>query len=762
MSRLISFILFLCLVWSVSGYNTEFVVVDNNRECVDSLRVTAYDERMDSLFVSANQGCIVQLPEHADIRYVVIESPLYSATLIDLLSLRSDTIVMKEVNALNEVSVTDSQVEQHLTYTTYRIPMKEMRRYDTFYQALNEIPNLVVLSSGDLFYEGSNSVKLLLNGVETSRQEVSALAKEDISKINISTTPNARYAAEGYTSVIDIITKSDITGGNGSINISQSVVPVKGENSAALFYNFKRSRFSFLYTNENSHFDEYQRSENLDYNFGGVDYFKHKEGLDSEDDVEDNQLSFAFQNNKSGSYLYNASVDIGFNRESGNYFQRVNTTTDNFYGNNRIYTRYNSFSVKNYFEKTIGEDGKYGTAMANVRFLRYNTRYFSAYREYDAPESFYEPTIDENSFYKTRCDVIMGEIQYQFPYFSWGRLFFDAYDTYQHSKYTDFSKFFQKTNSTGLSLQYFKGHKSFFYNVDLGLQYNYTASSLMEHSYRDWKFTPTVRVYYTPKRNMQARLSYSFSENTPSISQLSETDQWLDYRLVYHGNARLSPYKTHTIGLMAVGIFKYIEASLNAIYVNSPGRICDYYTLSDNYMLQTMINLDDYQELTGQLDMTVKPLGNRVWTIWNRVIGAKLWGENPNYHWHGYRFQWMFETSVNLDQWTITAFYQYPGKIAEGQLIRPRAQSWSIGASYRPFSGFSVGLKWRLPFGKYFKESERSVNTALVHNETITKIDDWANMFVFNLSWNFSFGRNKNREEPQFDNYSSDSGILKK
>ena len=35
-------------------------------------------------------------------------------------------------------------------------------------------------------------------------------------------------------------------------------------------------------------------------------------------------------------------------------------------------------------------------------------------------------------------------------------------------------------------------------------------------------------------------------------------------------------------------------------------------------------------------------------------------------------------------------------------------------------------------------------------------------MLSLKLSYNFSFGRNRNRVQPQFDNFDNDSGILHK
>ncbi len=277
-----------------------------------------------------------------------------------------------------------------------------------------------------------------------------------------------------------------------------------------------------------------------------------------------------------------------------------------------------------------------------------------------------------------------------------------------------------------------------------------------------WIPSPSIGIYYAPKRNLQFRINYDYIGDIPTIADLSETNQWIDTKLVYHGNSTLKPYKKHDLYITGVTNNKYLNLSLKLGYSYSPDRICNYFIDTENYVLETIVNLKHYSVLSSQLDFTIKPLGKNVWTIWSRVIGAKVHGRGENYKWDGYRFQWMMNSRINLKKWTFEIFYQYPGKIAEGQLIRPRAECWSIGALYRPIKDLSLGIDWFMPFGKSFNESERTVGSAIVQNFSQIRIKDRANMISVSLSWNFSFGKNQNRATPQFDNGDADSGLLKK
>lgn len=195
----------LCLVVPISIFGRDIVVFNAEKAPVGGASVTLYNAARDSIgsSITSERG-ILELNNSAA-RILMIEHPDYSSLLVNVDDLPNDTVTLKPAVALKEVVVEESNVTQHLTHLSYKIPVSAMKSYSTFYQALNEIPNLVVLRTGALFYEGNTNVKLLLNGVETTVAELSSLAKDDIYKVDVYQIPPARFMAEGAASVIDII-----------------------------------------------------------------------------------------------------------------------------------------------------------------------------------------------------------------------------------------------------------------------------------------------------------------------------------------------------------------------------------------------------------------------------------------------------------------------------------------------------------------------------------------------------------------------------
>ena len=190
--------------------------------------------------------------------------------------------------------------------------------------------------------------------------------------------------------------------------------------------------------------------------------------------------------------------------------------------------------------------------------------------------------------------------------------------------------------------------------------------------------------------------------------------------------------------------------------------ICNHYTETSDYILESIINLKKYISYGGSLDFTIKPLGNNKWTIYSNLYADKKYGEGINYNWEGYTFRWAIGSSLYLKKWYFNAYYQYPGKNIVGQLISPRAECWNISFNYRPINDMSIGIDWFMPFGKNFIESEQTVDTAPVFVKTINKSKDRVNMLSLKFSWNFSFGKNQINAKPNFSGENEDKGILKK
>lgn len=455
------------------GKTISFTTADNQN--IPQVRCVGYSEGNDSVasWVSGEDG-VINIQEPVP-HHIVATHANYNDKIIYSSDLGTDNniIVLTPTANLSEVVVTPKDMEEFATHRTYRISKKDMARYATVLESLNVIPNMTVLANGQMFYEGSSDIKILIDGVDASSQELQTLSKDDIASVDVYQTPPLRFISQGVSAVLDIKLKSSLRGGNGAININQAFQSLKGNNNAALYYNFKRSRFSLRYYNNNIHLRKYRQSEVLDYEFGDVRYKKIKEGLDSKYHSDNNNVILSYQVNKPKDFLYNIKAGIDIDRTCNDANQNVKTSTESFLATNMLHTAYNKFIVGNYFEKHFGDNG--GTFMANVNYQHYTTTYNSAYNEQSNSEWAIN---DSRSNYKTHLDAVISEIQYELPTNKLGQFSASVFESYKHNKYIDTSfPFYQAVNTLVGAVQWVGMKGNVIWNLSMGAEWLYSIST---------------------------------------------------------------------------------------------------------------------------------------------------------------------------------------------------------------------------------------------------------------------------------------------
>lgn len=754
------FLTILMLLVSSTIIGKTITFENSLRERIENVKCTAFTDNGDSItsWVSDSRG-IITIKDNNRINYFIASRNNYTDRMISIKQLISENnvIVLSSGEELNEIVITPKDIEEFENHIAYRISTTDMARYTNVLQSLNEIPNLTILQNGGAYFEGSPNVKILVDGVEATNQEIESLSKEDIAKVNVYSTPPTRFISEGVSAVVDIRLKSKIHGGNMAINAKQAFQSLIGNNTVALFYNYKQSRFSMLYNNVNNHYHKFRQSEELDYIFNDINYYKIKEGLNSKRDNDNNKFMFYYQINYPNDLLYKVKASVDINKEGREIFQNVNTNNSFFRATNSLRTDYTKYNVGNYFEKTLGAKG---IIYADFDYQHFSTSYNSRYNE----ETTWEGALNNSySNYNTHLDAFFLQIQYQTPFSKLGMLSFSAHENNKHSKYVNTaSPFYQTVNTFGGNLLWLWTKKNLSLWASCGVDWFRTSSIMLLKPHDMIIPTPRLNLNLKLPHNLRFSFMYDYNGGAPTIAQLSETEQWLDTKLVYHGNAQLRPYKVQSGETKLTWSHKYINFALSSSLMSSPDRICEMYTTTDNYMLLTLVNLSKYRTWTNQLDVTIKPLGNNLLSFWNRITYSDLKGVNNEYYWNEHRFQWMSAVSINLKHWSMQLFYQYPGKYIDGQIVYPRAQCWYVSASYRPMTNLSIGLEFFMPFGKGMREREYTVTEAPVYADTEYTINDRSNLISFTMSYNLSFGRNRNRVEPKYENSDNDTGILYK
>ena len=130
-------------------------------------------------------------------------------------------------NILDEIELIGerTEVEIKLDKTVYNIGKDLTLRGSSVSDVLDNLPSVAVDIDGNVSLRGNQSVRILINGKPSglvgisSNDALKQFPSESVEKVEIITSPSARYDAEGTTGIINIVLrKNKLAGLNGSIS----------------------------------------------------------------------------------------------------------------------------------------------------------------------------------------------------------------------------------------------------------------------------------------------------------------------------------------------------------------------------------------------------------------------------------------------------------------------------------------------------------------------------------------------------------------
>ncbi|MFD1141117.1 TonB-dependent receptor domain-containing protein [Larkinella insperata] len=161
-------------------------------------------------------------------------------------------LLRSESRQLNEVRVSAQKalIEEKPDRLVYNAGSDITNKGGTAVDVLRKAPMLTVDVSGNVQIRGSSSIKVLLNGrpsgllARNLSEALRMIPANTIQSVEVITSPAARYDAEGAGGVINIITKKQLKGSNGSLDVTAGnyVQSLGGS------YGFKREKFGLTFS----------------------------------------------------------------------------------------------------------------------------------------------------------------------------------------------------------------------------------------------------------------------------------------------------------------------------------------------------------------------------------------------------------------------------------------------------------------------------------------------------------------------------------
>ena len=171
-----------------------------------------------------------------------------SSTNLGSISLAPDVAQLEAVEVVGERTT----VEVRLDKKIYNIGKDITTSGGNVSDALNNIPSVSVDVEGAISLRGNDNVRILINGKPSalagfgSTDILQQLPADAIEKVEVITSPSARYDAEGTAGILNIVLKKEKTLGiNGSIN---TTVGLPFNARATTNFNIRTEKFNIFNT----------------------------------------------------------------------------------------------------------------------------------------------------------------------------------------------------------------------------------------------------------------------------------------------------------------------------------------------------------------------------------------------------------------------------------------------------------------------------------------------------------------------------------
>ena len=193
-----------------------------------------------------------------------------------------------DVSMLDEVEVRAerTQVEIRLDKKIYNVGQDITVKGGNVSDVLANIPSIDVDFDGNISLRGNSNVRILINGKPSGLvglsgpQGLRSLPSESIEKVEVVTSPSARYSAEGTAGILNIILKKqNLLGFNGNFNVNLGIPRNEGINGTLNVRNEKVNLFGTV---------NLSNSENSGSFFSETNYTRQELTIDETNDSDYN------------------------------------------------------------------------------------------------------------------------------------------------------------------------------------------------------------------------------------------------------------------------------------------------------------------------------------------------------------------------------------------------------------------------------------------------------------------------------------------
>lgn len=476
---------------------------------------------------------------------------------------------------LNEVTITGDRplVKQEIDRIAYDVQADPENKLDNVLDMLRKVPLVSIDADDNIQVKGSASFKVLINGRPSSivarnpKDVFKSMPASNIQKIEIITTPPAKYDGEGLAGIINIITNKNVDQGyNGSVSTSFNSPNEQGLNGQLTVKGKKIGLSTYIGSN-------WRDRPNTTFSLS-------RTSLPSNDML----VTSGERGNKSN-YMY-SNLELSYEIDTLNLltsefgYNDGEGGNDNFQTINRIFSgNTESYNIDN--KNEYGWKGYELGLNYQLGFKRNKEQLLTASYKYNNSTDDSESTFFASQHYNNENDYGQNnqsgsneqtiQLDYLHPVKKLNiegglkLILRDNFSDYEYGTYDNpISRNYQVDEERSNNFNYRQDVYSFYNSYQLklndwglkaGLRLEQTLinadftslNTVLKTDYQN--FIPSVSVQRKFKKSQSLNLGYTQRIQRPSIWQLNPYEEQFNSSFTQAGNTELKPVLNHNIEL---------------------------------------------------------------------------------------------------------------------------------------------------------------------------------------------------------------------
>ena len=616
-----------------------------------------------------------------------------------------------------------------------------------------QLPNLSVnVIEKTIATNYGESVQLRINGVEVTQAEVIAIRPEDVIRVEVHEQPGLRYG--GAAAVIDYIVRRRESGGNVSADLTNGVSLFGfGNYQMSGKYHYGKSSFTAL--------AQWSRRD-LEWNRENEEtfYYPNKVITNRETVAAPNRIKYDYLNT-SLNYNYTngdkSMLNIAFRTD-------IKDIPYGFTDRNTIlHQEDKEYEVKDREQSEThipSLDVYYQLNLKNNQHLYFDV--VGTYLKSNNQRTYSMTEVGQSPikiFSKTEGDKysIIGEAIYERPL--WKGKFTTGMKHNQATMNNVYdgeaqTKVSMNTAETSLFTEYQSKVGKLNYSLGMGaLRTFYKQGNTSQEKYF---FRPTLNLSYTLGK-VFLRYNASMSGYAPSLSALSNVEQDMDAYQVRRGNPNLKSATYFTNRFSASYRNKWMNVDVSARYSYDDKPIMEETLYEGRMFIRTYANQKGLHRLMCQTSIQIRPFKEYLSISLNPFFNRYISEGNNYLHTHS---NWGFRGSIisMYKHWVFMAEMNTSYHGLEGETITKGESYHTIALGYNKEKWAIQMLVWN-PFTDDYHQGIENVSK-LAPNKQLAFSKDFTRMVMLNVSFNLSFGKQKQAARKHIENSDIDTGIL--